>query len=84
MKRKVMSIKTGDMKLDKAITEINTDVALRKDFYRNPVKVLDKLGVNTGDLSINVIDNDFIKDIATSSWSVCVSIGEVIGVSVGT
>lgn len=64
-----------------AMTKIKKDDTLKNEFYEDPKKVLEKLGVNTENIKIKKIDTS--KQVGPVKDTVCFNIGEIVGFSVG-
>jgi len=69
------------MELKDAMKKIEGDNALKLKFYENPTTVLNGLGVNTSGLKITKSSQE---EAAMLKMSVCVSVVEFVGASVGT
>ena len=71
--------------LEQAIEKIRSDKELTKKFIEEPKKVLENLGVDTQKLKIEKGPKAEIESkMQALRASVCVSIGEIVCVSVGT
>ena len=68
------------MELQDALKQINADDTLKAKFYDDPEGSLAALGVDTTTLKIEKASSAGAGSLAAS---VCVSVGEFVGVSVG-
>ncbi|MFA9388318.1 MAG: hypothetical protein ACERKD_00835 [Prolixibacteraceae bacterium] len=68
------------MELKEALKKIENDKTLKQKFYDDPKSELKSLGVNTANLKINKTSKEESKMLKAS---VCVSVGEIVGFSVG-
>ena len=66
------------MELNAALEKIKGDKTLLGKFYVDPQGELKALGVDTGKLDIKNA-----RDAVRGGTSVCVQVGEIVGVSVG-
>lgn len=68
------------MDLQDALKKIEGNDEMKLKFYDNPQNQLQSMGVNTSDINIEPITDKADK---IQSASVCVQVGEFVGVSVG-
>lgn len=69
------------MKLEDALKQIQADEAKKGKFYNDPKGTLENMGVDTSSLKISKTSK---AETGALRASVCVSIGEFVGVSVGS
>lgn len=71
------------MEFKEALDRIQKDDAKREKFYKDPKGELEALGVDTRNLKI-AETRHFPSRGQAQALSICVTVGEIVGVTVGT
>ncbi len=87
MENKSITI-NNDSALNDVLIKLCGDEGLQKEFYTEPLPMLKKMGVSTSDLLIRRYDYnnmkiDHISGTTASAFQICVSVGALIGASIG-
>jgi hypothetical protein len=72
------------MELNDALNKIKNDQSLKDKFYSDPQGELKALGVDTSKLKIKKVSNPSKTVKPGFATSICVSVGELVGASVGS
>lgn len=87
MTNKTITI-SSDSNLNNTLTKLCSDESLQKEFLTEPLPLLKKMGVKTEDLLVRRYDYkdmkiDTLSGATASAVQICVSVGALIGASIG-